>query len=191
MVVESFWIGLPGYQGIQKGRQGIGYGYRRPPKQKRKALREIKKLGFDKSEIWGLSHTIMEWLSDTFGGFFKKCGSSDSWGDYDLKGRRVDFWGNRDSEDYWKELKKWEDTRYNSFKNHLRDFLKNSGEIKKVSDFCSPRLRYLAKVARGYPGGGKYSTLQDWTDSIRKMAEDLENGIPSENFIEDFFTLWD
>lgn len=200
MEIEYFWKNIPSFKTIEKGKDGrIGYGFRYKHKrpydkmQKRKAYREIKKYGFDLSETWSLDYTIMLWLSDTFGGFFKICGCCDNWAHYDLDGNYIDFWDHKDDKNHYDNMYKYETTRYNSFRKHLNDLLNTNDPkvISKFSEFCSPRLRILAKFSHGWPSGEKYKNYEDWINVIIDMADKFDNGTYSQNFIDDFFCLWD
>lgn len=194
MEIEEIWNGLPGFKGIQKGAHGkIGYGCRykcRKPYEKcrkRKAYRQIRKYGFDLSELWNLDNTILEWLSDNVGGFFRVCGPADDWSDYYTDGQRVNW--RKDISDSAELLI----TRSESFQKHLRDFLDNGDPVllDKFGKFVVPRLLKLADITHGWPVGEDFPKFEDWTAEVRNMAAKFEEGIYSEYFITYFFSLWD
>lgn len=92
--MNNLFACIPSFKKIEKGTNNyINYGYRRKNvnKEKRKALRNIRKYGFDTSECWNFDTTIMRYLSDNFGEFFRECGSPDDWGNYDTKGNHWDY----------------------------------------------------------------------------------------------------
>ena len=198
--IEDFWKGVKPHHKPEKGFNGvIGYGCRRKTRsrfdksQKRKAYREIRKYGFDLSEVWNLDCTIMSWLSDEFGGFFTICGSSDNWSNYDMEGNYVDFWENYKADGYIQNAAEWEKIRTESFMKHLKDLLDNASEEdkKKIAEFCSPRLRKLADITHGWPPSDDFHTFEDWKKEIYNMADKLDEGEYSEYFISYFFSLWD
>lgn len=201
MEIEQFWKDITPFSKCEKGAyNNINYGYRSKRRnsyktkcEKRKTFRQIKKYGFDLSELWGLDVTIMRWMSDTYGGFWRMVGNPDSWNDYDLDCNYVDFWQNRNNPEYFEKMTLWSRTRYDSYKLHLRDFLENmsSEEFEQYAAFVSPRLRKLADIIHGWPSGEKFPTFEDWQNEIRNMANRFDNGTFSESFIEYFYSLWD
>ena len=201
MEIEKFWNNLPSFANVEFNNNGkFNYGCitKKPSRDYkkryiRKARRQMRKYGFDSSETWNLDYTIMTWLSDNFGGFFRICGCPDNWGHYDLDGNDYDFWKYRNTEGYYEKMKEWNTTRYDSFYKHLRDFLNNltDDNKKKLSNFCCPRLRYLAKHMHGWPAGNDFPKFEDWKNEIENMACKLEEGTYSEYFITYFFNLWD
>lgn len=85
METERFWQNMVPFSKCEKGAyNNINYGYRRKvrcpytKRENRKAYRQIKKYGFDFSELWALDLTIMRWMSDTYGGFWRTIGDPDS-----------------------------------------------------------------------------------------------------------------
>lgn len=200
MEIESFWNGLPGYRGMCKGKNGrIGYGYvykhynRNGITKYRKAYRQIRKYGFDISEAWTLDITIMEWLSDNVGGFWKKCGPFSSWTEYDLNGNYYDFWEFCNEDIYFNLAYQWEKTRCDSFLKHLKDFLDNSNEniLNDFRKFVIPRLRKLADISQGWPANNDFPKFEDWIKEINNMADKFEQGTYTDTFITYFFNLAD
>lgn len=149
---------------------------------KRKVLRSIRKLGFDYSECWNLDYTIMCWLSDNVGDFFRKCGSVDDWSDYDLNGNE---WAN-----YNKDTIELEQARRTEYLNQLSTYFTTcSGEeYLKFLDFVIPRLIYLIEHIHGYPA--EFNTFKDWQNELKNIVVEL----PKRNvtkFIDNFYSLWD
>jgi len=202
MEIESIWNNIPPFKKIEKGFGGkFGYGYWRKKglehgdkrNHKRQCLRQIRKYGFDNSETWGLDYTIMRWLSDNYGGFFRICGNPDNWNNYTLDGTYLDFWEHRKDKDYYEVTNKAEEARYNSFKVHLKHFLDNATpqEMKGMASFCSPRLRRLKELNHGWPATDDFPTFEDWQNELLNMADKFEEGTYSPYFISYFFSLWD
>lgn len=202
MEIESFWKNLPPFAKPMKGHNGVfGYGLvKRTGRQKyhnhhpqRKARREIRKYGFDLSETWNLDYTFMCWLSDTFGGFFRLCGEADNWGNYDENGnylKEIDNEISKIPHSVFMKMGEYENMRTQSYLKHLKDFLENATveDIRKFSDFCSPRLRVLADTTISYPPNYDYD---EWRKTVKGMATAFDNCLYSEKFVEDFFCLWD
>lgn len=200
METERFWQNMVPFSKCEKGAyNNINYGYRRKgrspytKREKRKAYRQIRKYGFDFSELWGLDLTIMRWMSDTYGGFWRTIGDPDNWNDYDLDGKYYDFWQNHNNPEHFEKISLWSRTRHDSYKLHLRNFLDKMSfeEFKQYAAFVSPRLRKLADIIHGWPSGEKFPTFEDWQNEIRNMANRFDNGTFSESFIEYFYSLWD
>lgn len=183
----DIWKNIKPFCKYEKGRYGLKYGFR---KNSPKTRREIRKYGFDSSEIWSLDYTIMRWLSDTFGDFFTKCGSPDHWSDYDLDGNYIDFWNSKRDKEFYNKLHIYQTTREKAFQKYLDTFLHNTEEFKQIADFVAPRLRCLAKRAHGYPPV-VCDTYEEWQQILIKMAEEFEQGICPDNFAKHFYSLWD
>lgn len=201
MEIEQFWKDITPFCKCEKGAYNIiNYGYRSKHRspcktkcEKRKAYRQIRKYGFDFSELWSLDLTIMRLMSDTYGGFWRMIGNHDNWNDYDLDCNYVDFWQNSNNPEYFEKMTLWSRTRHDSFKLHLRDFLNNMspGEFQEYAAFVSPRLRKLADIIHGWPADDKFPTFEEWQTEIRNMATHFDNGTYSESYIEYYFSSWD
>ena len=153
---------------------------------KRKIGRYIRTYGFDLTETWNLDTVIHDWLSDHIGGFFRECGSIDSWSDYTLDGEPWDTVSNHVL------CIQAEDARKDAYLNKVSEFLKsNTNEVEKFKAFIIPRLRYFGRHVWGYPATDEFSTLESWQECISKIADELENIGYSESFIENYFGLWD
>ena len=166
------WNDVKPFNKPEKGKWGIGYGYCKRHISKgyhnyRKAFRQIRKLGFDKSEVWNLDCTIMRWLSDTYGGYFTKVGDPNYWDEIcnnDLYNARI--------EDYL---------------NHFEEIYKSDSE--KVSKFILPRLIVLKKGLCGYPGN--IESFEKWTEILDSIIESLKKNEWNPSLKEYFFSLWD
>lgn len=170
-----------------KGKLGYGYLSRRAKYHKvnrRKALRQIRKYGFDITETWNLDNTIMMWLSDNVGGFFRECGNFDDWSNYDLNG--VPY-----KEANPKLIVEAEETRRDYFLDNLDMFLKDyTGPLKeKFIKFVIPRIHFLADHSCGYPAGVK--SFESWQKQLHSIANKLETEHYSVGFLIHFFSLWD
>ena len=177
---KSIWENVKPFSYPQKGADGcFNYGYRyncRKPGQKlqkRKVYRQCRKLGFDASETWNLCDSIMRYLSDNVGGFFRECGND--WFDLDIN---------------TKEAAALENLRMESYKLHLKDYLytRNQSHYEFVN-FVVPRLIYLRNHYTGYPAKFDYSV--EWDSILDKIIEDVKQSIDYDLFIEHFFNLWD
>ena len=190
--MESCWNHIVPNLFPLKGRRGyIGYGCRKKHKDpfhrcgRRQSYRDFRKHGFDTSETWSLDYAAAGWLSDNVGGFFRQCGSIDSWEDINLDGDR---W------EYGKDIKTFIEagqTRRASFLVHLEEFL-NSGDREKYLQFITfiiPRLRYMINHTHGYPVD--YENLDSWKQSLNEMIDKFKEGTYSKQFIDNFFFLWD
>lgn len=168
----------------------IGYGYRFKKRskygkvEKRKAYRECRKFGFDLSETWDLDVTIMGWLSDNIGNYFRECGDPSSWDDVDLEGNPI-------SKDNMQDCFKAGIERRKEFLEQLEKFLVNCEPNKfyKFTQFVIPRLTILRHNSHGYPYGVK--SLQEWKDILNNMINSFLLGGHDKNFIKYFFSLWD
>lgn len=171
----------------QKGAYGrINYGYRHRNinKEKRKALRSIRRLGFDNSECWELSTTIMCWFSDNVGGYFRECGSADDWSMYDLDGV---YWEDNPTKDYSGFIEAGK-ARVQDYKEHLEEWCATSNRYSEFIEFVIPRLIYFTQHHQCYPGD--LHSREDWTEILKVMVEDLVK-CDTKLFIKYFFNLWD
>lgn len=197
MEIEGFWKYTKPFRNTEKGTDNrFGYGfyerrYRRDFKKgltntKRHYLRTMRKIGFSPSETWNLDCTIMRWLSDEFGGFFRECGSQEGWTTYSLDGvhRR---------ELPMEIIIESNKVRVESYKSHLRGLLDNANSetLRKIASFCVPRLKVLKKYKISYPCGDDIKSMEDWDDILDKMILGFEEGSYDDLFIEYFFALWD
>lgn len=149
---------------------------------KRKVLRYIRHYGFDITETWSLDFTIMRWLSDHVGGFFRECGDRSTWDEIDLEGHSYDTSEN---------CIEAEKARIQEFKKQLKEFLETANKdiLVEFQDFVIPRLRYLSQHTHGYPV--TYNNGNHWRLTLMEMANTFEMGYYDERFVEDFFLLWD
>lgn len=138
-------------------------GYKRKYKRQ---LRDFRKFGFDTSECWSLDYTLMCWLSDNVGGFFRECGSPDDWTIEEEKVMVPKFEG---------ELKKWLDSKDENFDG--------------FTSFVIPRINWLIKYSHGFPA--MLDSFEEWTNILQEMNEAFKNDTYSEKFITYFFNLWD
>jgi hypothetical protein len=148
---------------------------------RRKLNRYYRKYGFDITECWSLDYTIMAWLSDNIGGFFRECGIQDNWSDCDLEGNTDDI----------KKIFEADDIRQQAYLEYLKYFLEHEiTEEQWISFlmFISPRLNYLRQHTFGYPSG--VDSFENWQNTLYKMEEDLHHK-KFDLFIEWFFALWD
>jgi hypothetical protein len=189
--MEECWKYIKPFKYPLKGSyNNIGYGYRNKTRSKykkrniRKSYRDFRKYGFDTSETWSLDYTIMCWLSDNIGGFFRNCGSVDDWADCDLNGIEYDKSTREAINTAYK-------TRCESFLKHLTELLEYAGPetFEKFTNFVIPRLDFLSKYTHGYPS--KYSNIESWREIIQEMIRAFKYGTYSRFFIEEFFALWD
>lgn len=168
----------------------IGYGYRVKNRskyhkvEKRKAYRNIRRLGFDVTETWDLDMTIAFWFSDNIGGFFRECGSPDVWDSEDLDGNPIDY----NNEKSIQKCIKAEKFRREEFLKNLENALNQSEILEKFIPFVLPRLKFLAKHKMGCPVN---ISFEEWNFIIRDMIECFENQTYSNYFTEYFFALWD
>lgn len=168
---------------------GIGFRNKRRKKgqrvRKRQYLRDLRKVGFDTTEIWSLDSAILKWLAEKVGGIFITCGDPDNWDMIELGGYK---WNNLDRFSFERCQKAYQE-RTKCIKEHLRNYLDNAPE--EFINFIVPRLRYFAKNTDGYPVLYKeIKTLEDWQDIVNDMADKFEQKTYSENFIKYFFNLW-
>lgn len=184
--MEEIWNNVKPFSYPQKGINGYyNYGYS-PRKRtryyklkRRKVYRQIKKYGFDATECWNLYSTIMRWLSDNVGGFFRECGDEDEW-DKDL------------TTDNYKEIIELANKREESYKEHLTEHLESlekEDEWDTFIDFVIPRLTYFENHFGSYPA--KFNTGEEWHIVLKKMIEELDWNTDSTLFVEYFFNLWD
>lgn len=170
-----------------KGKLGYGYLCKRTKGRKvtrKKALRKIRKYGFDVSETWNLYITIASWLSDNVGGFFRKCGYFEDWSDYDLDGKPY-----KDST--LDDIDLAVATRKHYFIGELDNFLHNGDRnlVKRFIQFVVPRIEYFAKNAQGYPL--TVASFEKWQECLDIMAKMLKNFHRSTDFLIYYFSLWD
>jgi hypothetical protein len=169
----------------------IGYGYRCKKRSKyyiankRRSYRDYRKYGFDTSETWSLDYTIISWLSDNAGGFFRECGCPDQWEDIDLEGNVWNIGDNIQNHIQAGTI------RRESFQKHLKDFLIASDIVivDKFIEFVVPRLEYLSNTAHGYPT--EFKSFSKWKECMINMKNDLNNKKVSDDFVKYFFCLWD
>lgn len=159
-------------------RTKYGYGYL---SDKRKILRYFRKYGFDISETWNLDETIAQWLSDNVGGFFRDCGRTSAWSEYDLDGNPVS---------YNEETVALEKARKNEYLKQLHNYLTTcSGEnYLKFLEFIIPRLIYLVDHAYGYPD--EFNTFKDWQNMLKSIVVELSKRDIAK-FVSNFYSLWD
>lgn len=190
--MEDCWKYIKKNPYALKNRAGfIGYGCRCRKRNKyyfvakRRSFRDYRKYGFDISETWSLDYTISAWLSDNVGGFFRNCGSIDSWGEVDLEGNS---WAIGDD---LKPFIKAEEIRRESFLVNLKEFLQNGDKVIVTNfiKFVVPRLDYLSKHINGYPAD--FKSFLEWQNCMISMKDELLSNNFSENFIKYFFSLWD
>lgn len=150
---------------------------------KRKAYRECRKFGFDLSEVWNLDCTILGWLSDNIGGYFRECGDPFTWDEVDLEGNS--YKNNTEA-----CMKAWF-IRRNKFRYNLNNFLKNTDKetFKKFTQFVVPRLTILINNVHGYPG--TMNSCEEWKETLDNMKCSFLLGGYSKDFIKYFFSLWD
>lgn len=182
------FINVRSFKEIEKGADNcINYGYRRKNvnKEKRKAFRSIRKYGFDSSECWNLDITIMRYLSDKFGGFFRECGSPDDWCNYDTKGNHWDSVVNDDYSDFIKGY----NLRVETYKEYLKKFLTTEEGHKVIFEFITPRLVYFIQHLQAYPALEGINSLEEWREILKEMDYQL-NSYKTDLFIKYFFQLW-
>lgn len=192
--MDNLFNCIPSFKKIEKGTNNyINYGYRRKNvnKEKRKAFRSIRKYGFDTSECWNFDTTIMRYLSDNFGGFFRECGSPDDWGNYDFEGNSWETIIKYTTKEYYTEnLIKADNLRVETYKEHLKDFLNTEEGHKVIFEFIIPRLLYFIKHHQGYPALEGIDSDEEWTEILKEMNYQLSM-FNSDLFIKYFFNLWD
>ena len=191
--MEEIWKYTKPFNYPLKGANGcIGYGFRstkRKPRQKcqkRKIYRDFRTYGFDTSECWDLYTVIMESLSDTVGGFFRECGNADDWYFHDLEGNEYPK-GLCTSE----ELKPFIDadnTRHDSYKQYLKEYLTSDEGYVFSKHFIKPRLIYFKNHHSGYPG--QLNSDEAWNTILDQMLKEMNSG-KFDLFVEYFFNLWD
>lgn len=187
--MNDLFTNVPPFKKIEKGANNcINYGYRHKNvnKEKRKAFRDIRKYGFDTSECWNLDITIMRYLSDRIGGFFRECGSPDDWGNYDTKGNYWDNVTNGDHSDFIKANNLCVET----YKEYLKEFLITEEGREIIFKFIIPRLLYFIQHHQGYPALEGVNSDKEWTEILKEMEWQLSIGNP-DLFIKYFFNLWD
>lgn len=179
---KSIWENVKPFSYPQKGADGCfnygyRYNYRKPGQklQKRKVYRQCRKLGFDISETWNLGDTIMRWLSDNVGGFFRECGKSYDWFDTDINS---------------KEAVILEGLRIECYLLHLKNYLYTRNQSNyKFANFVVPRLIYFRNHHVGYPA--QFNSDEEWNSILDRIIDDVKWGIDYDLFIEYFFNLWD
>ena len=147
---------------------------------RRKLNRYYRKYGFDITECWSLDCAIMSWLSDNFGGFFRECGTYDTWSDTDLNGEFNDYGA----------LYIAEYARQNAYLVKLKDFLENDmteDQYNALLGFVMPRLEYFRKTAFGYPGD--LNGMKEWKDVLDNMQKELADK-KYDLFVKWFSSLW-
>lgn len=187
--MDNLFNCIPPFKKIEKGTNNyINYGYlsKNVNKEKRKALRSIRKYGFDTSECWNFDTTIMRYLSDKVGGFFRECGSPDDWGNYDTKGNPWDSITNSDYSDFIKAYV----LRVETYKEHLKDFLNTEEGHQVIFEFIIPRLFYFIGHHEGYPALEGIDTDEEWVEILKEMNYQLSS-FKTDLFIKYFFNLWD
>jgi hypothetical protein len=186
--MEELWKNIPTNRYPMKGNNGyIGYGYREGKRkkgycvEKRKVGRDIRKYHFDRTMSWNLDTSVMNWLSDNVGGFFRKCGTHESWSDYDINGNKTEDTKKRMEAEYARE---------NAYLKYLDEFLRTCDDktFNKFRDFVCPALYYISQNTISYPGG---FTIDSWKETVYKMWESFANGKLSKEFIDNFYSLWD
>lgn len=202
--MEECWKAIKPYS---HNNSFYGYGYRRKKRkkslrvEKRKYLRSIRKHGFDTSETWNLDTTIMKWLAEHVGCFFRLCGNTDDWEMYDIEGNEwkpsfsennFDDYINGVKDEHFDKCQDAAKLRYESFKKHLKGFLDHGEEdvLKQFRSWIVPRIEYLSKNTDGYPPYD-FETMKDWTNALKEMAEAFKKGSYDKRFIDNFFYLWD
>lgn len=174
-----------------KGKGGtFGYGCfttRKPLNKvnKRKLNRYYRKYGFDITETWNLDYVIHAWLSDNVGGFFRECGSIDSWSDYDLEGNE---YTTKNAENFFEG----NEARHEEYQKQLKNYLLtcSDSDYIKFLGFVEPRLSYLMNHIDGYPG--QFDNYNEWIATLAQMLNDLHPSTRNPNlFVEHVFSLWD
>lgn len=192
--MDNLFTCIPSFKKIEKGANNYihyGYHHKNVNKEKRKAFRSIRKYGFDTSECWNLDTTIMRYLSDNFGGFFRECGSPDDWGNYDLEGNSWETIIKYTTKEYYAEnLIKADNLRVETYKEHLKEFLNTEEGHKVIFEFITPRLFYFIKHHQGYPALEGIESDEQWTEILKEMDFQLGN-YQTDLFIKYFFNLWD
>lgn len=176
--MNNIWNNVKHFNNYEKGKCGINYGYCQKKRHNgynnyRKAKRQIRKYGFDFSEVWNLDSTIMRWMSDTYGGILKLAGYTDYWG-----------YTNIDDIVYNNKLYETRETAY--FEEFRKVYKENTEE---VNNFILPRLKVFKKILHGYPAS--LESFDCWHNIIDSMINEMEEGKYSELLIEYLFNLWD
>lgn len=191
--MNNLFTCISSFKKIEKGTNNyINYGYRSKNvnKEKRKALRSIRKYGFDTSECWNLDTTIMRYLSDKVGGFFRECGSPDDWSNYDLEGNFVETIIKYTTKEYYAEnFIKAYNLRVETYKEHLKEFLDTEEGRKVIFEFITPRLYYFIKHHQGYPVLEGIESDEEWTEILKEIDYQLSM-FNSDLFVKYFFDLW-
>lgn len=190
--LEDCWKNIKPYK---KNNSFFGYGCLRKTRkkgfkvEKRKYLRYVRKYDFDITETWNLDYTIIRWLSNHVGGFFKLCGNFDEWDLIDVEGNKIDIY---DGESINRCNKAYQ-LRQESFQNHLKDFL-DEKQNEKFKDFCKfivPRLRHFAVYTISYPSQiEEYNTIKKWKKAINEFVDKFKEKNYDIRFIRDLFYLW-
>ena len=173
----EIWKNVKPFSYPQKGINGY-YNYGYSPKRrtryyklkKRKVYRQIRKYGFDATECWNLYHTIMRWLSDNVGGFFRECGDENDW----MSRTPCNF----------TEAMQLFNKRQESYKKHLEKCLMSNDEAYR---FIIPRLVYFRNHHVGYPG--QFGSNEEWSEILEGMIQGMCQN-DNELFVEHFFYLW-
>jgi hypothetical protein len=182
--MEEIWKDVKPFSYPQKGINGY-YNYGYSPKRrtryyklrKRKVYRQIRKYGFDVTECWNLYNTIMRWLSDNVGGFFRECGDENDWD------------ANLNSSNYMVVIELCKERQY-SYQQHLKEYLESltGDNYHQFLDFVIPRLVYFEKHFVGYPA--KFNSDEEWNKILKEMVQGMcQNDYKL--FVENFFYLWD
>lgn len=161
----------------------IGYGYcttRNPyyKSSKRRLNKYYRKYGFDITETFDLDATIMYWMSDNVGGFFRECGNPEDW---------CGLIENLSSIEKVTNLYKARKAEYLSqLYKYLSDCTED--EYRKFLNFVTPRILYLRKHTHGYPA--QFNSIADWQQELKTMwIKLLQKNI--NKFIDNFYSLWD
>ena len=178
------WKDVKPFSYPQKGIDGY-YNYGCRPKgrtryyklRRRKVYRQIRKYGFDVTECWNLYHTIMRWLSDNVGGFFRECGDENDWD------------GGLNPSNYVVIMELCKKRLY-SYQQYLKEYLQSldRDNYHQFLDFVIPRLVYFEKHFVGYPA--KFSSGGEWHTILKEMMDRLMER-DTKLFVEYFFYLWD
>lgn len=161
---------------------------------RRKVLRYIRHYGFDISETWNLDRTIMKWLSDHVGGFFRECGCKDTWNDVDFDGNGWDVkeitisnLGIYNNEALLRCIEA-EGARTEEYLKQLEQWLGTTQQYSEFIEFVIPRLIYLAQHSCGYPA--YFGNFEEWQKMLKSIVVDFQKH-KFDNFVKYFFNLWD